>query len=372
MNASERIFQCLSLCARPPGDALDAGRLRAALEAQPSWNDFLDGAEYHGLETLLAAHVRAASVQIPSAAGDRLKARSVQQSHALAVRTRVVSECLSALAQAGIPVLVLKGAALARLVYANPLLRPMHDVDLLVPATEARRAWDVLHCLGFSPSGQAVGASHHHLRGMSRTIDGATLTIELHTELLARTPFVAPLRYQDLCCASQTFEWNGLTVRTLGREDMLWHVYAHAFVINVFCRGIRLISVADLMHVTEVWLDAIDWDDMNRRYRRLVRALPYVHHLAPWSRRVRDRFRSSGAGACAAVRPIGPPLEWWGALHHEVLWPPAWWFAMRYGVRGPVDWAWFRFIGHPARLAAASGSAMKRRLFRTRADHFEI
>jgi hypothetical protein len=284
----------------------------------------------------------------------------------------VVSECLIALEQAGIPLLVLKGAALARLVYASQLLRPMHDVDILVPETTARRACDVLHGLGFSASGQAVGPSHHHLPGLSRTIDGATITIEVHTELLARTPFVATLRYRDLCGASQTFDWNGLAVRTLGCEDMLWHVYAHAFVINVFCRGIRLIAVADLMHVTEAWLDAIDWDDMNRRYFRLVRALPYVHHLAPWSRRVRARLPSIAAGPVAAVRPISPPLAWWGALHHDVLWPPPWWFAMRYGVRGPFDWTWYRVIGHPARLAAATGAAMKRRLFRTRTDHFEI
>jgi hypothetical protein len=56
------------------------------------------------------------------------------------------------------------------------------------------------------------------------------------------------------------------------------------------------------------------------------------------------------------------PLEWWGALHHDVLWPPEWWFAIRYGVRGPFDWTWYRFIGHPAHLAAAAGAAMRRRL----------
>jgi hypothetical protein len=362
MNASERVFQCLSLCARPPGNALEAAGLSAALGALRSWNELLDDAEYHGLETLLAAHIRTAGVQIPAAASDRLKARSVQQSHALAVRTRVVLECLSALEQAGIPVLVLKGAALAQLVYADPLLRPMHDVDMLVPATAAPLAWGVLHDLGFSASGPAIGPSHHHLRAASRTLDGATITVELHTNLFARTPFVAPLSHQDLCGASQPFEWNGLTVRTLGCADMLWHVYAHAFAINVFCRGVRLISVADVMHVTEAWLDAIDWDDMNRRYHRLVRALPYVHHLAPWSRRVQERLSHRDAGTRLAVRPMAVPLEWWGALHHDVLWPPEWWFAIRYGVRGPFDWTWYRFIGHPAHLAAAAGAAMRRRL----------
>lgn len=362
MRASERTFRCLSLCARPPSSALEPPALSAALEALPSWNDLLDNAEYHGLEALLAAHIRKAGIQIPPTADDRLRARCVQNAHAFAVRTRIVSEILSALDQARVPLLVLKGAALAHLVYSNPLLRPMRDVDVLVPRQETRRASHVLHRLGFSPGGQVVGPSHHHLQGMSRTIDGVTITMELHTELLAPTPLVEPLRYEDLCRASQTFDWGGLRHQTLGREDMLWHVYAHAFVINVFCRGIRLISVADLIHATEAWLDTLDWDDMGRRYRRLVRALPLVHHLTPWSRRVRAGLPYGKPGTPVAVRPIVVPSEWWGALHRDVLWPPEWWLGMRYGVQDPFDWMWYRLIGHPVRLAAAAAAAVKRRI----------
>ena len=41
---------------------------------------------------------------------------------------------------------------------------------------------------------------------------------------------------------------------------MLWHVYAHAFVILTLRPGaMRLISVADLVHATEAWINQIDW-----------------------------------------------------------------------------------------------------------------
>src|ERR1700730_199188 len=105
MRASERSFHCLSLCARPPGDAFEARGLRAAFDTLPSWNDFLDGAEHNGLEGLLAADIREASFPIPLVASDRLRARCVQHAHAFAVRTRVVSEFLSALDQAGVRLL---------------------------------------------------------------------------------------------------------------------------------------------------------------------------------------------------------------------------------------------------------------------------
>src|SRR4029077_8232101 len=111
-----------------------------------------------------------------------------------------------------------------------PRLRPMRDVDLLIRKPDAGRALDVLMRCGFRP-GAAVPSHHHHLQGMAKTQEGATVTIELHHELLARTPFVAPRDHDDLIHGSQPFEWGGMTYRTLGREDMLWHVYAHAFVV---------------------------------------------------------------------------------------------------------------------------------------------
>ena len=43
------------------------------------------------------------------------------------------------MAQAGVPFLVLKGAALAHLVYGDPRLRPMRDVDLLIRKADGRR-----------------------------------------------------------------------------------------------------------------------------------------------------------------------------------------------------------------------------------------
>jgi len=345
MTISRQTFHCLSLCARPIRGADHAVELAAALETPTSWDELVDQAEQHGLEPLLLGHLRAARIAIPQSAQDRLRARSVQHAHASAVRDLVIIEIVRALEGAGIPMLVLKGAALARLVYANPALRPMRDVDLLVPKAAARQAWAALEAIGFSAGGTPVGPSHHHLQGLSTTLNGATITVELHTELFARTPFIKPLQYEELCRTSQTFEGGGVTLRTLSREDMLWHVYAHAFVINVFCRGIRLISVADLVHATDAWADVLDWHELGWRYRRMARALPRAHQLT-----------------CRSVRPLDAPTEWWGALHRDVLWPPEWWFAMRYGIQGLSQWTWFRFIGHPAHLAAAAADAVRRRV----------
>src|SRR4030095_9472511 len=139
---------------------------------------------------------------------------------------------------------------------------------------EGGPALHVLMRCGFRPGGIAVPAGHHHLQAMATTLEGATVTIELHHQLLLRTPFIRPRRYDDVIERCQPFEWGGMSGQTLGREDMLWHVYAHAFVINTLSPGaIRLLSVADLVHATEAWIDRIDWNLFARNHGRVSRAL---------------------------------------------------------------------------------------------------
>ncbi|HVB38956.1 MAG TPA: nucleotidyltransferase family protein [Vicinamibacterales bacterium] len=364
MTPEERTFRLLALCTQRPGHPAVSGRLRSALAALPPGSGLVEGAERHGLVPLLFAHVRSAGAVVTPSVVARLFGRHMQQAHAAAVRTRLVRDAVQALAQADVPLLVLKGAALARLVYADPALRPMRDVDLLVRPRDARRAYEVLQCLGFAPIGTAVAPGHHHLEGLAKTEDGATIAIELHHELLARTPFVASMAFDDLLPASQTFEWAGLTLRTLGREDMLWHVYAHAFVVNTLCPGARLISVADLVHATEEWVDVLDWDLLRERYARMVRALPLVQELTPWSARVNETLRIRSRRPVSGVHAVSSSVHWSAALSRDVLWPPEWWFRMRYGIDGWRRWSWYRFAGHPLRVAAAAADAAARRIAR--------
>ena len=82
----------------------------------------------------MLAHVERAGLEIPNDLRIRLSARQTQHAHAGAVRTRVIKNVSNAMTQARVPFIVLKGAALAHLVYDDPRLPPMRDVDLLVRA----------------------------------------------------------------------------------------------------------------------------------------------------------------------------------------------------------------------------------------------
>jgi len=337
-------------------------RLRDEVIDLTGWDDLAQGAEDHGLEPLVLARFQDAGVAMPAPIVDRLRVRRMQHAHAHAVRTRVVGELARAFDAASIPFLLLKGAALAHLVYDTPLLRPMRDVDLLLRKRDVSRAHAVLERGGFTPSGIAVTPDYHHLRAMSTTVDGAMVTIELHHEVLRATPFLKPICYEDVQDGAQSLTWAGTTFHTVGREDMLWHLYAHAFAINVLRPEIRLNSIADLVHAVEKWVDALDWDRLRRQHGRLVRALPLLHHLTPLSPAVLAKLgRAPSEPRRPVAPPIAAPLRWTGALKRDVLWPAEWWFRMRYGVEKRRDWLWYRFAGHPARLLLASAGTARTR-----------
>ena len=289
--------------------------------------------------------------------------RRLQHAHAHAVRTRVVGELARAFDAAAIPFLLLKGSALAHLVYDTPLLRPMRDVDLLVRKRDVPRAHAALQRGGFTPSGIAVAPDYHHLQAMSATVDGATVTVDLHHALLRATPLLKSICYEDVEDRAQSLTWAGTRFHTLGREEMLWHLYAHAFAINVLRPEIRLISAADLVHAVEKWVDVAGLGSPapGSRASRPRAAAPARPHAVVTGRVREAGSRPVGDGAGRWLRPVVSPLRWTGALKRDVLWPAEWWFRMRYGVETRRDWLWYRFAGHPARLLLASAGTARTR-----------
>src|SRR6185436_11185739 len=93
----------------------------------------------------------AAGVALPGAIKQQVQGYYLQHAHATRAREQVLAELLMLYQGAGIDVLVLKGAALAQLVYPQPVLRPMRDIDILVRASDVYRAYALLPKIGFMP-----------------------------------------------------------------------------------------------------------------------------------------------------------------------------------------------------------------------------
>jgi hypothetical protein len=148
-----------------------------------------------------------------------------------------------------IPAVFLKGAFLAFHIYRQPALRPMRDLDLLVP--EAQVA-DAVHALRTSI-----------LRRPGRPADEPMLRIvvEFHTRLTDPASW-RTTRRTDLAFDAGT--WNRLISRIvaeeeiwyLSPEDQLLHLVLHALYDDPLnCRPIVLTDIAELLGQTGIhWM----------------------------------------------------------------------------------------------------------------------
>ncbi|MCL4807646.1 MAG: nucleotidyltransferase family protein [Thermoanaerobaculia bacterium] len=94
---------------------------------------------------------------------------------------------VEALRAAGVPVVLLKGAALAFSRYASHGLRPMNDVDLLVPARAAAAARRVLGEAGYHPAVRHADGFLDSIHGLA-FLGPEGLEVDLHWHTLLERP----------------------------------------------------------------------------------------------------------------------------------------------------------------------------------------
>jgi hypothetical protein len=372
MAQTEPLFTLLALCARARSHPAQQAQLRRHAVALSDWDGLAVLAEAHGLVPLLMTHLQAAGITVPPHIRQQLLGYYMQHAHATRVRGQALADILACYRAAGIDVLVLKGAALAHLIYPQPLLRPMRDIDILVRASDVYRAYALLPEIGFRPPPGAhhgLGPDHHHLTAIKRAIDGFSVSVEVHHALHLNEPGY-PRRYEAFAPSAQPFSVGDMTAWTLGREETLWHIYLHAFSMPVGYEPTRLIWVADLISLVEAWVDALDWERVCSRYRAAERVLPLLHSLSPWSDAVLERLKlpvarlPAGAGASyqgwprfplAALRSRGL-----GRLLRESFFPSPWWLRIHYG-QGPSRAGYWRaWLAHQRMIWTQIGQVVAR------------
>jgi hypothetical protein len=137
---------------------------------------------------------------------------------------RELGPVLRRLRSSGIPIVALKGAYLAEAVYGDVALRPMCDVDLMVPRAELPRALAVLFDLGGDYERSEHYDSldwtgHHHVR----PVVVHDLTLEIHWTLV---PPSGPVRIDaaGLWDRARPVTIAGVEVLALSPEDLLLHL----------------------------------------------------------------------------------------------------------------------------------------------------
>jgi hypothetical protein len=394
------VSRLLARCARaecPPAHYRQIAQAAAQLR---EWEGVAAQAEAHGLAPLLYVHLKGAGVQLPLAVKRELQGLYLRHRHANQVRTRVLHDVLAAYQAAGVPALVLKGAALFYLVYPEPGLRPMSDMDILVPESEVWRAQRTLAELGFDaplPSGTVF--PHRHLSTARLRTQGLSIEVEIHHQLFSDyfdnalayahsmlLPVLGPIAARQplgrkgvlsgrvletggaggdsaladidgLTIPPLPFELSGQTAYTLGYEDMLWHLCRHLTShVNAWESG-RLIWVADIVSFAERFIAEIDWERIRHQHPAVLDTLSLLHFMTPLSD---ELLREASIRIGHMPRGIGVDYEGWPRTRRvdwrergyqrvlrDTLCPSEWWLRLRYMLGSARPLFWYRWVRHP-------------------------
>jgi hypothetical protein len=152
-------------------DCLQASVDRLSLQPEDEILAFLQN---HYLTALWYRTIKEASLvdRLSAELTRRLDSLFAQAVGASLIQQRALGVIREALEQAGVEWLVFKGMALGRTVYADPVLRPAQDIDVLVRRQARSVACDGLQRAGFELQPALSTATHEiSLRGHGVTVD---------------------------------------------------------------------------------------------------------------------------------------------------------------------------------------------------------
>jgi len=172
---------------------------------------------------------------------------------------RELLKILQAFNAADVPVILLKGAHLAEVVYGNIALRPMGDVDLLVQRTDLLRAHELLVAQGYNAPSKNTGNALGHLPPYNKT---NSPTIEIHYNIVS-PPFSLKFAVEELWERARPVTIQGVDALTLCPEDLLLHLCVHTAIDHGFENGVM--TFFDIARTIEHYRDEIEWDRLLQR-----------------------------------------------------------------------------------------------------------
>lgn len=245
-------------------------------EGSIDWPAFLHLAKARGLAPLIYSVTRDHAL-LPPQVDRALQAHYVHNAARSTLLFDTLHAILDAFEREGVQVILLKGAALAESVYANPALRPMMDLDLLIRRDSLDAATRALTDLGFAPDRReprrgAMQAFESQMR--FHRPDLTDSLVELHWSLLD-SPY-----YQERL--NEAWFWQSARpvrdshAHTLGPEAQIIHLSAHMLLHHGRTIWLGMHDIAEVCYHEK---DTLDWALLLAKARAMHLVLPLQHIL---------------------------------------------------------------------------------------------
>ena len=229
------------------------------------WDQLLREAKDHRTIGLLAQAVADGSfVTTPEQAEEAYDTHAEAMGLAV-VLERLLLDTVALLTDAAVDHRVLKGSAVAHLVYPDPAQRPFGDVDVLVAACQFDLTVATLVDAGYRRQRPQLRPGFDRRFAKSVTLtspDG--LPVDLHRTLAAGR-FGVTLPAEELFNGSSPLRLGGATLAALAPEDRFLHACYHAVLGSSSPPLLALRDIAQILLATD--LDVEEVQERSRRWR---------------------------------------------------------------------------------------------------------
>lgn len=201
---------------------------------------------------------------VPAVVRQQLRARYLTQAGLGVLYYGHVQSLLRALRGRDLPVIVLKGAHLARHVYENPALRAMADIDLLLRREDLSAAFRAATELGYRPARKIRIDRNFRRRHLPRMTKTDAFPVELHWRIdHAEEAKIPP---DELWERAVETEYAGVPALSLAPEDLLLHLCEHTATQHAFEAGLR--DLCDIDQTVRRHAATLDWPALAARAER--------------------------------------------------------------------------------------------------------
>lgn len=225
-----------------------------------AWDAVAQAVEAEALAPLLYRILRGRAI-VPAALEARWQSAHQENFLRNTLRFHELGGALRRLAVVDVPVILLKGAALAETVYGgNIAARPMADLDLLVHRADAPAALTALESLGYEAvDAEARGGAAIEFENevMLRKPGRLETLLEVHWSLLDSPHYQALLPMPWFWDTALPVQVDGLDALSLGPEAQILHLCAH---LALHHGGRGLLWQHDIAEVLHFYEDRLDWD----------------------------------------------------------------------------------------------------------------
>ena len=228
--------------------------------AESDWNELVQLAIRQRMAPLLYAQLKTFPAQdIPGRFFKRLEREYLNSAMTNMVIFTEFSRVFNVLHENDLPFIALKGAHLAEMVYSDPALRIMTDLDILVREMDVSRAASLLMQIGYAPWDKTVAdPADHHLPPL---VKSGTVPVEIHWGLhRIRVPGRADI--VGLWERAVPAKLGSGKALVLSVEDLLLHLSLHAAQHDF---DSKLSSIYDVHEIIRSGHSQINWKELEAR-----------------------------------------------------------------------------------------------------------